>query len=138
MTAGSFFMKPIDMLKIIELVRKNGNWKGLQIVSADWIEKSTFCQTDMDFSFVRYSRVKNAKYKSARYGFYWYRENLHYKNIKTEVLFASGNGGQYMMLFPEYDLKVVFTGSNYNNWKNKLPFEILLKYIIPMVDTIKD
>lgn len=138
MTAGSFFMKPIDMLKIISLVKNKGNWKGNQIVSKKWIEKSTQCEIEIDFSFTRYSRMHDAKYESARYGFQWYRENLQYKDIKTEVLFASGNGGQYMMLLSDYNAKVVFTGSNYGNWRNKLPFEILLKYIIPIIENNKN
>lgn len=137
-TAGSFYMKPTDMLKIIDLVKNNGNWNGKQIVSADWIKRSTNCHIPIDFSFTRYSRIPDARYENARYGFFWYKENLKYKHINTEVLFASGNGGQYMMLVPECKLTVVFTGSNYGNWRGKLPFEILLKYIIPAVGKEKN
>jgi CubicO group peptidase (beta-lactamase class C family) len=133
MTAGSFYMRPADMLKIIDLVRNKGSWKGKKIVSADWIAASTNCQIPIDFSFTRYSRIPNAAYESARYGFFWYKERLKYKEINVEVLFASGNGGQYMMLLPEYNLTAVFTGSNYGNWRGKLPFEILLRYIIPSI-----
>jgi Beta-lactamase class C and other penicillin binding proteins len=134
MTAGSFYMKPTDMLKIAKLVFNNGNWYGKQIVSQEWIKKSTNCEIEIDFSFTRYSRMSNAKYSSAKYGFYWYRENLKYNEVNTEVLFASGNGGNYLMVLPEFNTKVVFTGSNYGNWRGKLPFEILLKYIIPMIE----
>ena len=134
MTAGSFFMRPRDMLKIAQLVQQTGKWEEKQIVSSAWIEKSTSCTIDIDFSFVRYSRMHNAQYESARYGYYWYREMLRYGDIETEVLFASGNGGQYMMYLEEYEAVVVFTGSNYGNWRGKLPFEMLLKYVIPMVE----
>ena len=134
MTAGSFYMKPIDMLKIARLVYNKGNLDGKQIVSENWIKKSTTCDIDLDFSFSRYSRMPNAKYESAFYGFYWYRESIKHNDISTEILFASGNGGQYMMVLPEYHTKVVFTGSNYGNWRGKIPFEILLKYIIPMLE----
>lgn len=134
MTAGSFYMRPIDMLKIIDLIKNKGHWNGKQIVSAGWIETSTNCHIPIDFSFTRYSRIPNAKYESARYGFFWYKERLTYKNIETEVLFASGNGGQYMMFLPEYNLTTVFTGSNYGNWRGKLPFEMLLKYIVPTIE----
>lgn len=137
MNAGSFFMRPMDMLKIINLVRNKGDWKGKQIISSAWIETSTDCDIVIDYSFTRYSRIPNAKYQSARYGFFWYREQLKHKDIDTEVLFASGNGGQYMMSVPEYNLAVVFTGSNYGNWSGKLPFEIMLKYIIPAIEKIE-
>ncbi|MEO1485934.1 MAG: serine hydrolase [Bacteroidota bacterium] len=133
MTAGSFYIQPIDMLKIAKLVHNKGKWDGNQVVSENWIATSTKGEIPIDFSFTRYSRMTNAKYHSATYGFYWYTETLQYEDIKTEVLFASGNGGQYMMILPEYDAKVVFTGSNYGNWRGKLPFEMLLKYIIPML-----
>lgn len=131
MTAGSFYMTPTDMLKIIDLVKNKGQWKGRQIVSANWIETSTNCHIVIDFSYTRYSRIPDARYESARYGLFWYKERLRYKNIDTEILFASGNGGQYMMWLPAYNLTAVFTGSNYGNWRGKLPFEMLLKYILP-------
>ncbi|MEO0899684.1 MAG: serine hydrolase [Bacteroidota bacterium] len=135
MTAGSFYIKPKDMLKVAQLVANKGNWKGKQIVSKEWIKQSTNCHIPIDFSFTRFSNMVNAHYTTARYGFYWYIEPLQYKNIKTEVLFASGNGGQYMMILPDYDARVVFTGSNYGNWRGKLPFEILLKYLIPILES---
>ena len=125
------------MLKIIELVKHRGEWGDKVIVSKEWIEESTNCEIDIDFSFVRYSRMDNAKYESGRYGYYWYRENLRYKQINSEVLFASGNGGQYMMSLDGYNALVVFSGSNYGNWRNKLPFEILLKYLIPIIENHK-
>jgi len=135
--AGSFFIRPIDMLKIAQLVLDKGVWKGQQIVSEKWIRESTNCQTDVEMSFTRFARTENAKYTTAKYGYLWYREILEYENIKTELLFASGNGGQYMMILKEYNSAIVFTGSNFGNWKGKLPFDILLKYIIPILETEK-
>lgn len=135
--AGSFFMRPIDMLKIAQLVLDNGNCKGQQIVSENWINESTNCQTDVEMSFTRFSRTENAKYVTAKYGYLWYREKIEYKDIETELIFASGNGGQYMMVLKDYDAAIAFTGSNFGNWRGKLPFDILLKYIIPILETEK-
>lgn len=132
--AGSFNMKPLDMLKIAQLVLNKGKWEGQQIVSEQWINESTNCQTDVEMSFVRFARTKNAKYTTAKYGYFWYRELLQYKDIKTEVLFASGNGGQYMIVLEDYDAAIAFTGSNFGNWRGKLPFDILLKYVIPIIE----
>ncbi|MFD2597650.1 serine hydrolase domain-containing protein [Sphingobacterium corticis] len=131
MTAGSFFMRPIDMMKIASLVRYNGLWEDQQVISSNWIHQSTACNIPIDYSFCRYSRMSNATYQSARYGFYWYKERLIHDKIDTEVLFASGNGGQYMMIIPDYNLSVVFTGSNYGSWRGKQPFKILLERILP-------
>lgn len=131
MTAGSFFMKPRDMVKLGELVLREGAWGEASIISTPWIHTSTRCLTPIDFSFVRYSRLDDAELQTARYGYYWYRERLRFQGIDTEVLFASGNGGQYIMILEDYDMIVVFTGGNYNSWRGKLPFELLLKYILP-------
>ncbi|MCL6218899.1 serine hydrolase domain-containing protein [Zunongwangia pacifica] len=131
--AGSFFMKPVDMLKIAELVLNNGSWHGKQIISENWISESINCKTDVEMSFTRFARTANATYTTAKYGYFWYREKLKYKDIETEVLFASGNGGQYMMVLKDYNASIVFTGSNFGNWRGKLPFDILLKYILPQL-----
>ncbi len=135
--AGSFFMRPIDMLKIAQLVLDNGKWEGQQIVSENWIQETTNCLTDVEMSFTRFARTNNARYTTAKYGYFWYREKLKYKNIETELLFASGNGGQYMMVLKDYNASIAFTGSNFGNWRGKLPFDILLKYIIPILESEK-
>lgn len=129
MTAGSFYMLPGDMLKIMNVVKNKGKHGDHQIVNASWIQKSTDAHIIIDMSFVRYARLPNAEYSSARYGFFWYKERLKYKGTDTEIIFSSGNGGQYMMWVPEYDLTMVFTGSNYGNWRGKLPFEMVLEYL---------
>ncbi|MEM7104922.1 MAG: serine hydrolase domain-containing protein [Bacteroidota bacterium] len=132
--AGSSSMKPIDMLKIAALIANKGHWNGTQVVSESWINESTNCTIHVDMSFLYWSGMKNVDSASARYGYLWYRELLSYQDIKTDVLFASGNGGQYMMILEDYDAVVAFTGSNYGNWKGKLPFKILLKHIIPILE----
>ena len=130
---GSFMMKPKDMLKIAQMVLDEGIWDGQQIVSKDWLSESTTTNIDVEMSFVRFGRVQNAKYATANYGYFWYREKLQFNDIDTEVLFASGNGGQYMMILEDYNAAIAFTGSNYGSWRGKLPFDILVQYIIPML-----
>ena len=132
MTAGSFYIRPADMLKIGELVANQGVWQGQRIVSAHWLTESTAPRTPIpDFSFVGSSRTKAARPQPTYYGYYWYRERLVTATNSYEVLFASGNGGQYIMLIERLHLVVVFTGGNYHSWKSKLPFEALAKYIVP-------
>lgn len=132
-TSGAFFMKPSDMIKIGELVMHSGRWNGRQLISEPWIKTSTRCADAIDFSFTRYAQIHNAKVETAHYGYYWYREHLQYGDFQTDVLFASGSGGQYIMIFEDLDLILVFTGGNYENWKNTLPFKLALKYILPAV-----
>lgn len=131
-TAGSFFLLPKDMIKIGLLVKNNGVWQGKRIVSAQWLKQSTTATIPIPgFSFVKFSRSKIASPQPAYYGYYWYNEKIKTGNYTEDVVFASGNGGQYIMIIKNLDLVVVFTQGNYNNWKAKRAFDLLAKHIIP-------
>jgi len=56
---------------------------------------------------------------------------------KIKVQEYRNNGGQYMMILEDYNAAITFTGSNFGNWRGKLPFDILLKHIIPILETEK-
>ncbi len=42
-----------------------------------------------------------------------------------ESSFTSGNGGNFVFTFPQIELVVAFTASNYNDPKTDLPFQIV-------------
>ncbi|HEY6901047.1 MAG TPA: serine hydrolase [Puia sp.] len=135
MTAGSFYLRPVDMLKIGDLVRQKGLWKGRRVVSDSWLKESTRTPILIpEYSFVKYSRSSVAIPQPTYYGYYWYRENIRTKTFGEDVLFASGNGGQYIMLVKRLDLVVVFTQGNYNSWKAKKAFDLLARYILPLYE----
>ena len=134
MTAGSFYIRPLDMLKIGQLVSNTGVWKGNRIISSKWIQESTKAVIPIpDFSYVRISKTPLAIPQPTFYGYYWYRENIRIKsnNKQEEVILASGNGGQYIMIIKDLDLVVVFTQGNYGARVAKQAFELLIKYILP-------
>lgn len=134
MTGGSFYIRPSDMMKIGQLVRNKGKWNNKQIISEKWIDESTLCDIAIpDFSFMKSSRTKMAvDAQPTYYGYYWYRETIKTKDFNENVLFASGNGGQYIFILKDLDLVVVFTQGNYYSYKAKQAFELLAKYIIPV------
>jgi CubicO group peptidase (beta-lactamase class C family) len=132
MTAGSFYIRPVDMIKLGQLVQGNGVWKGKQIISERWISQSTHCDIPIpDFSNAKSSRSQLLLPQSTYYGFYWYRELLKTKDFQKDLLFASGMGGQFIFMIKDLDLTVVFTQGNYRSFKSKQAFEILGKYIVP-------
>lgn len=131
-TAGSFYMLPADMLKLGELVRQDGLWRGKRIVSSSWLRESTAATiTIPGFSFAEIGGATAAITQPARYGYYWYREKIRTAASDVDVLFASGNGGQYIMIIRELGLVIVFTQGNYNSRSAKRAFDILIKYILP-------
>lgn len=132
MTAGSFYVLPKDFLKIGEMVLNNGKYKNQTIVSNNWIAESTNAKTEIkDFSNVKISKTNLAIPQPTYYGYGWYNEKIKTDKYSYDLIFASGNGGQYIMIIKELNLVAVFTGNSYNSSKSKLPFEILVKYILP-------
>jgi len=135
MTAGSFYIKPTDMEKIGQLILNKGMWQGKQIVSKRWINECTKPITKIEhFSNVGISKAKDVSPRPTYYGYYWYNEKVVTDRFSYNVVFASGNGGQYIMTIADLDLVVVFTGNSFNSWKSKLPFEILIRNILPFIN----
>ena len=110
----------------------NGAWKGRQIVSGKWIKEATRPLTRIEnYSFVAISKAASANPQPTYYGYTWYSEEIQTDTFRHQITFASGNGGQYIMIIADLDLVVVFTGNSYNSSRSKLPFEILVEYILP-------
>lgn len=134
MTAGSFYILPSDMLKLGKLVRDKGLWNGKRVISASWIKESTAALTPIPyFSYMQISKSTVGIPRPSYYGYYWYREQLKTKHFQEEMLFASGNGGQYIFIIDRLKLVVVFTQGNYNTWRAKQAFDLMVKYIVPAV-----
>lgn len=132
MTAGSFYILASDMMKIGQMVLQKGMWNGERIISVAWLEKSTSTPVSIpDFSFMKLSRSAVAIPQPTYYGYYWYKEEISPKTFRENVLFASGNGGQYIMIIERLGIVIVFTQGNYNSWKAKRAFDLLARFIIP-------
>lgn len=132
MTAGSFYLSPRDMNKIGQLVLHDGVYQNTRIVSQQWIQAMTRPLTKIEnFSNVQISKNKTATPQPTYYGYTWYNEKIQTPRFTYNVVFASGNGGQYIMVIKDLDLVVTFTGNSYQSWKSKLPFDILIHYILP-------
>jgi CubicO group peptidase (beta-lactamase class C family) len=132
MTAGSFYISPTDYIKIGELVLQKGSWNNRRIVSEAWLNRATERITQIEnFSNVAISKTKSAIPQPTWYGYYWYNEEINTGKLKYNIVFASGNGGQYIMIIKELRLVILFNGNSYDSWKSKLQFELLAKYILP-------
>ena len=93
-TEGGLFLRTADLAKIGYLYLHDGMWDGQQIVSKDWVKQSLAPFIDTEEGF--------------KYGFKWWL--LPRTDRQGYVWMARGFGGQRLMVFPEEDLIVVFTG----------------------------
>jgi len=98
---GGLSLKPIDMVKIGKLILAKGQWGGVQIVPESWIRKAT--QPYFVTTFSQYG-----------YGYFWWvKDMMIHEHKTTKVISAQGAGGQYLYVFPEFDLVISFTEHNY-------------------------
>lgn len=119
-TGGGLALRPRDAAKIGQLILDGGTWQGRRVVSESWVREST-----------------DDRAPGAAYGYQWWRIRLprheHPFDLTDEAfeaVAASGRGGQWIFVYPDFDLVAVFTGGNDNTLSNQ-PLDMLRRYVIP-------
>lgn len=83
-------LHPLDMARLGYLYLRGGEWDGVQVIPADWVENSTSPQI-------------SAGTLADSYGYQWW--------VDDDVFMMQGYGGQFVYVLPARDLVVVFTGA---------------------------
>ena len=110
---GGLRLRPRDLARIGRMLLDGGQWKGRQVVPAEWIDAS-------------FRAHVAASPGPLHYGYQWWRGTLTAGPHRLEWVAAMGNGGQRLFLLPELDLLVVVTAGNYNapdSWR--APLQVL-------------
>ncbi len=84
-----------DAAKLGSLYLQGGKWNGEQVISADWIEKSTERQADGDANI-------------GGYGYGWWLQSYD----GNPTYFALGYAGQYVFVVPNRNMVVAFTSDS--------------------------
>ena len=125
-TAGSFEIRPRDMTKIGVTFLNNGVWNGTRIISEQWVGKSA-----TTYSGNTGINVPNSTSGRRGYSYTWWTKQYSEAGKEVNMFFASGWGGQEIMVLPETNTVVVFTGGAYTSTVKV--FKILENYILPAV-----
>jgi len=115
---GGLRLRPRDAAKFGQLYLNGGTWNGARVVPAAWVQLS---QQQVD------------SMGGDGYGYLWWKRTLIFAGGILDTYFTSGNGGNYIFVFPTLDLVVMFTGSNYNSSLQDKPFGILTARLLPAV-----
>jgi CubicO group peptidase (beta-lactamase class C family) len=91
-----------DMLKLGLLVTKKGQWKGEQLLSADYLVKAT--------SAITRAIADWQEPESFFYGYLWYQIDVAIGDKSYDVKIAWGGGGNRVISVEALDLVVVMTG----------------------------
>ena len=124
---NSLMLAPRDMMKFGVTFLNHGSWDGQTIVSGKWVRKC-----EIPYGGNREIKVPGEASGRMGYSYTWWTKDYSEGGKKIHMYAASGFGGQHIMVLPEVNMVVVFTGGNYVS--KRPPFKILEKYIIPAIE----
>ena len=124
---GGLEMTARDMLKIGVTCLNNGVFNDTQIISKQWIEKS-----NTPYSNNTNINIQGHSSGSHDYSYSWWLKSYTKSGEEINMYHAVGWGGQEIIILPELNTVVVFTGGNYIH--NVKTIEILEEYILPAIN----
>lgn len=101
--AGNLYLSALDLAKIGQLMLNQGQWEGHQLVSKEWI--ATIAKKEL--------AISDYNPFAEDYGFFWYKTKRKYQNGMVDCMFASGNGGNVLMIIPELNMVISSLSSAY-------------------------
>lgn len=104
--AGTLFLSTLDFAKLGVLVTNEGKWAGEQIVQAAYIEKLLERKV---FDLSDWWSIADT------YGMLWYKNQETYNGKKIDFLWASGNGGNHLVVIPEKKMVIALTSTAYGS-----------------------
>ena len=118
MGGGGTRYRSRDLAKFGELLLDGGRWKGQQVVSADWIKSSMTPRAQAR--------------DDAEYGYLLWRLHFEVGGERIAVWAMSGNGGNYVFVWPERRLVAVITSTAFNQRNAHAQSQGLMKdFILP-------
>jgi len=122
---GMLEIRPRDFAKLGYLFSNNGQWKNKQIISTNWLKKSSIGYIDIPFVIEDWGKIS--------YGYQWFQRTTKVNNESVDYFFRPGVGGQCVAVFPKYNVVFVMTGGF---WPSDGPVnEIIDRYILPTIIT---
>ena len=117
-------MRPRDQIKLGQLYLDRGIWNGRRIVSERWVAESTSMHT-------RFSSA-NGLGQEHLYGYGWHIRDIEFEGKSYRLIAAEGNGGQFVIVIPDLDLVVGFSGGSYGEFRKWYAWEVELvpQYIV--------
>jgi CubicO group peptidase (beta-lactamase class C family) len=89
-----------DFMKMGQLVLNGGTWNGRRV---------------LDRAFVQQMTAPLVQLQDRTYGYYWWSQEMAYRDRQVRVIYAAGNGGQLVMAVPELDLVIAFYSGDFGH-----------------------
>lgn len=117
--AGNLYISALDFAKLGYLISNKGYWGNKQIMSSDYVNRLI---NENSNAIGDYNPLADG------YGMLWYKSKRKFGTKEVEYLWASGNGGNHLVIVPEKNMVVAMTSGAYGNWyPHKRAYNILGK-----------
>ena len=111
---GGAMVRTRDFLKVGQAYLDGGVWNGRRIVTADWVKDSWAPHAHISPATTGVSgdAFRNNYYEVDE-GWAWHMINVKSGDRVYPAYHTNGNGGQLLLVIPQFDLAVMFTAGNY-------------------------
>jgi len=105
--AGNLYISTLDFAKLGLLVANKGKWANKQLADYDYMNRLL---SENSTAIGDYNPLAD------RYGMLWYRSKRMFGGSEINYLWASGNGGNHLVVVPEENMVIAMTSGAYGNW----------------------
>ncbi|MEM7297157.1 MAG: serine hydrolase [Bacteroidota bacterium] len=102
--AGNLYLSTLDFAKLGMLVANEGKWGDSQIIDREYIK---------DLKNTKDPSIGDWYSLADTYGYFWYKSTRTFGGKTFDYLFASGNGGNQLIVIPEEGIVIALTASAY-------------------------
>lgn len=112
---------PRDFMKLGQMMLNGGTWRGKRVLPRNFVERASSPLVTL-----------RAEKFDMHYGYLWWTTEYRIKDRTLRAYFATGNGGQVVVVIPDLDLVIAGYGGNYSDkggWT--MVREYIPGYILP-------
>jgi len=105
--AGNLYISALDFSKLGLLVANKGKWGNMQLADYNYMNRLL---NENSPAIGNYNPLADG------YGMMWYRSKRKFGTKEINYLWASGNGGNHLVVVPEKNMVIAMTSGAYGNW----------------------
>ena len=119
--AGNLYLTTLDFAKLGMLVTNDGKWNNQQIIDTDYIESLINSKSPL---------ISDWFFLADSYGMFWYKASRAFGDKTIDYLFASGNGGNHLIVIPDKEIVIALTSSAYGQrYAHRRSYKIMSKIL---------
>jgi CubicO group peptidase (beta-lactamase class C family) len=121
-TAGGLAMSSLDLAKFGQLYKNNGSWERRPILPPTWVAQSLS------------HHLPIPERENEFYGYLFWNKTYSIGSDRYEAYYASGNGGNKIVIFKDQPLVIVITSTAFNTpYAHPQADKIINDYLLPAI-----